>query len=202
MATKTAAPARHEIPLQKNGRTELQELAAVLSSHVDQRHRVRGSHPIETTPEPERFDLTATPDPLPIRGPDPFAKTVTRGARRAVPLVLAGIFTAVVTTAAWTATHAGPAAKTAAAQEPAATQPAAQSEATPTTPAQWGAAAHKRLSVGGRPVDVFACQGAYAADATVAGQILPPAATNPDPWRAYLAACLSDMSDVHVGRSG
>lgn len=195
MGTKTAAEPRLEIPLQNDGRADLQALAAVLSSHVEQRHRDRGTYPAEPATEPECFDLTETPELLPVRVPDPFAKTVTRGIRRAVPLLVGVALTAIVTTAAWTTTHAAPAAQHSAVQPQA-------SEETPTTPAQWGAAAHKRLTRADRPVDVFACQAAYAADATIATATLPPASTNPDPWQAYLAACLSDMSGSLVGRSG
>lgn len=195
MGTKTAAEPRLEIPLQNDGRAELQALAAVVSSHIEARHRDRGTYPVEPATEPESFDLTATPEPLPIRAPDPIATTVTRGIRRAVPLLVGVVLTAIVTAAAWTTTHAAPPARHDAVQPQAAQE-------TPTTPAQWGAAAHKRLTRADRPVDVFACQAAYAADATIAPATLPPATTTPNPWQAYLAACLSDMSGSLVGRSG
>jgi len=198
MGTKTAAEVRPEIPLQKDGLAELQELAAALSEQVEQRHRQRGSHAVEAVPEPERFDLTAEPEPLPVREPKPLPAVVTRRAGRAVPLVLAGVLTAVVSAAGWSATRSpqsAPASRTTASQPPAATS-------TPTTPTEWGAAAHQRLTGAGHPVDVFACQSAYAADAAVAGGALPPAATAPDIWRAYLAACLSDMSGASISRSG
>lgn len=200
MGIKTAVVPRHEIPLQKDGRSELQELAAALSQQVDQRHRDRGTYPAEpaAVSEPTHYDLSAEPEPPPQpRAPEPLSKSL----RRVVPLVFAAVLTATVSAAAWTTTHSSPRA-----QQPQPTAPttrqAPTAPTTPTTPAEWGAAAHQRLSQGGRPVDVFACQGAYAADAAVANGVLPPAAASPETWQAYLAACLPDMSDTHTGRSG
>jgi len=196
MGIKTAAIPRHEIPLQKDGRSELQELAAALSQHVEQRHRDRGTYPVEPTLEERtHFDLAAEPEPPPQpRAPEPMSKTL----RRVVPLVAAAALTAAVSITAWTATHST---APRAAEKPNATttQQAPAAPATPTTPAEWGAAAHQRLSRAGRPVDIFACQGAYAADATVANGALPPASASPETWRAYLATCLPDMSDTHTG---
>src|SRR5437763_4135094 len=99
MGTKTAVEARPAIPLQKDGRAELQELAAVLSHHVERRHRDRGGHVVEPVAEPERYDLAAAPEPLPVRPPQPVSKTVNRAVRRAVPLIFAGVLTTIVTTA-------------------------------------------------------------------------------------------------------
>jgi hypothetical protein len=198
MGIKTAAEPRPAIPLQQDGRTELQELAAALSQQVEQRHRSRGAHTLEIVTGPEVHDLTAEPEPLPVREPEPLAVVVNRGVRRAVPLVLAVVVTSVVGVAGWTASHPTAAARPQAART---TSPAPVVTA-PATPAEWGAAAHHRLSVGGRPVDVFACQGAYAADTAVAAGVLLPVATHADIWRAYLATCLSDMSGASAGQSG
>ena len=203
MGTKTAAPPRPEIPLQNDGRAELQALAAALSAQVESRHRDRGAHVVEIVPEPERYDLGKEPEPAPQpREPEPLATTVTNGVRRAVPLVFAAVLTAVVSATAWTATHtsagSGPA-RQASTPTNQTTTPLGQ---TPTTATEWGQAAHQRLTRAGRPVDVFGCQGAYAADAAVAGTALPPAGTSPDTWHAYLAGCLSDMSDPGVRHSG
>lgn len=199
MGIKTAANPRHEIPLQKDGRSELQELAAVLSQHVEQRHRDRGTYPVEPAiNDPIHYDLTdAAPEPPPKpREPEPLSKTI----KRAVPLVLAAALTAAVCTTAWKTTHATARPPQQATQKnDAAQQPATQ---TPTTPAEWGQRAHQRLTQGGRPATVFGCQGAYAADAAISNGVLPPAATSPDTVRAYLATCLSDMSDTRIGRSG
>jgi hypothetical protein len=194
MGTKTAAIPRHEIPLQKDGRTELQELAAALSQHVERRHETRGAHTVEIVREPERFDLTVEPEPLPVREPEPLAAVVNRGVRRAVPLVFAALITGAVGVAGWTASHASAATHPSTTTSSHATT--APATTTPTTPADLGAAARQRLTTLGHPVDVFACQGAYAADG------LPDAATHPDLLRAYLTACLSDMSGASVGRSG
>ncbi|MDQ1686468.1 MAG: hypothetical protein QOC82_3205 [Frankiaceae bacterium] len=57
MGTKTA-DVRPRIPLENDGRAELQELAAVLSQHVERRQRLRGSHPVAIVVEPTRYDLT------------------------------------------------------------------------------------------------------------------------------------------------
>ena len=198
MGTNTVAPPRHEIPLQKDGRTELQELAAALSQRVEQRHRDRGAYPAEPTAAPDHYDLTAAPEPLPVREPEPLAKTLSKGAKRAVPLVFAAALTTAITATAWSTTHATPAHPHHPTTQ--ATQP--QTTQIPTTPTQWGSAAHQRLSRAGRPVDVFACQGAYAADATLAPQTLPPATTSPATWHDYLAACMSGMSGTPIGHSG
>ena len=197
MGTKTAAVPRHEIPLQKDGRSELQELAAALSQHVEQRHRERGTYPVEPVAisEPTHYDLSAEPEPPPQpRAPEPLSKSL----RRVVPLVFAAVLTATVSVAAWTTTHSGPRAQPAQPTKTT-TQQALAASASPTTPAEWGAAAHQRLSRAGHPVDIFACQGAYAADAAVANGVLPPAAASPETWQAYLSTCLPDMSDTHIG---
>lgn len=198
MGTKTAAIPRHEIPLQKDGLTELQELAAALSKQAEQRRRDLGTYPVEPVATPQtHYDLTAAPEPPPQpRAPEPRSKVVTR----AVPLVVAAAITAAVSGTAWSTTHqdAGPKNTTPAATQPA---PTTQTQA-PTTPADFGRAAHQRLTQGGRPATVFACQGAYAADQAVSNGALPPATASPDAVRAYLATCLSDMSETHIGRSG
>jgi hypothetical protein len=200
MGIKTVADVRSEIPLQKDGRTELQELAAALSQHVEQRHRTRGEHTLELVPEPERYDLAATPEPLPTRAPEARANTVSRGVRRAVPLAFAAALTAIIGTAGWSSAHHDNAPRSAAVHQPA--PQTALTLTAPITPAEWGAAAHQRLSKAGRPVDVFACQGAYAADAAIAtADVLPPATTHPEIWQQYLATCLSDMSGASVGHS-
>lgn len=73
--------------------------------------------------------------------------------------------------------------------------PAAHVPSQPATPAQaLGQAAGQRLGQGGRPVDVFVCQGAYVADATAQPQVLPPADTVSPAHDAYIQACMSDMS--------
>lgn len=213
MAPKTAALPRHEIPLQKDGRTELQELAAALSLQVEHRHRTRGAHELEpVATEPTRYNLThfidAAAAPASPASPRP-TQSATKRVRRAVPIVVAIALTAGISVAGWTSAHPGTAhpgaAKPGAAHTAPAPQPAAapaQVNPTPTTPAEWGAAAHQRLSQAGHPVDVFGCQGAYAADATSANGALPPATTQPAIWQAYLSACLSGMSDTRIGRSG
>lgn len=195
MGIKTAANPRHEIPLQKDVRSELQELAAALSQQVEQRQRDRGTYPVEpTATAPTHYDLTAEPEPPPQpRAPEPLSKSV----RRAVPLVVAAVLTAAVSITAWSTTH-----QTAASTNEAAPAAAPAPAPPPTTPAEFGRAAHLRLTQGGHPATVFACQGAYAADAAISNGVLPPATASPDTWRAYLSTCLSDMSDTHIGRSG
>ena len=198
MGIKTAAIPRHEIPLQKDGRSELQELAAALSKQAEQRHRDLGTYPVEPVATQQiHFDLTAAPEPAPQpRAPEPRSTLV----KRAVPLVAAAILTAAVSATAWSATHPS-AAKTPATATQTQAAPSLPQSA-PVTPADFGRAAHQRLTQGGRPATVFACEGAYAADAAISNGVLPPATTSPDTWRAYLATCLSDMSDTNVGRSG
>jgi len=204
MGANTVIETRPALPRQKDGRTELQELAAVLAQQVDQRHRDRGAYPAEPDVEPGHYDLSVEPEPLPVREPESLSTTLSKGVRRAVPLVFAAALTAVICAAAWTTTHATPAHQLtpARAAGPAQGTQASQATQTPTTPTQWGAAAHQRLSRAGHPVDVFGCQGAYAADGALAPQVLPPASTSPDSWSAYLAACLSDMSGASSGHSG
>ncbi|MEY2431177.1 MAG: hypothetical protein QOC92_902, partial [Acidimicrobiaceae bacterium] len=50
MRHHVAAPARPDIPLQKDGRSELQELAAALSQAVEERHKTRGGHQLSVDP--------------------------------------------------------------------------------------------------------------------------------------------------------
>ena len=63
------------------------------------------------------------------------------------------------------------------------------------TPAQaMGQAAAERLSSGGRPTDVFVCQGAYEADAATSPTVLPSPGTVSPVHDEYMSACMSDMS--------
>jgi hypothetical protein len=163
---------RHRLPVQRDGRAELAELAATLSEEADRLQR-------RLRPEP----ATAGDDVAP-------AVVVRRRSTARVlgfgSLALASLLVAALTVAV--------ARSSSTPSSPPPVHHPAPVVVVAGDPASWGAAAGQRLGQGGRPVDIFGCQGAYAADAPRSGGTLPVPGPGTPAYQRYLTACLSDMS--------
>ena len=166
---------RLRLPQPKTGHhDQLEELAAILSAEVDARQTTT----IDLT---KSYDVGSTI--LPSR-----RRQSHRGWRvgGGVALTLAAGVVALLATSVFHQSSPAP--------TPAPHAVTVATTATVNTPTAWGAAAHARLSAGGRPVSVFGCMGAYDIDAPRSSGMLPVASQGTPAFTEYLRACVSDMS--------
>lgn len=161
---------RTTMPNQRDGRAELAALARAIAA---------GTADVDPSQRGEESGLTSENHSAP--------RSRHRAALATAAVVVAGAAAAAAVALAPGGGHAGPT-RTAA---PAPTRSA------PGAAAVLGAAAGRRLGVGGRPVTVFGCESSYAVDALASPGTLPRDTTSAA-YATYVHACVSGMSGPGV----